>query len=257
MHLFELEDQAWFPATMRDAGTGYISQIVRITGMMSGVIPLVERVLEHTESNRIIDLCSGAGGPAGLMIEGLTEAGHDVTVHCSDLFPNRPALEHTASGLDGRMSFETDGVDATAVPPELDGLRTVFNAFHHFQPPVAKQILEDAVRNRQPIAVFEFVGREWHTIPGMFGLPFAVMAILPTVRPFRWIWVPLTYLLPIIPLFVVWDGLVSCLRVYSPPELDELTADLTDFDWESGLYKLKGSPGHGTYLLGTPRVDAD
>ena len=30
MHLFELEDQPWFPATLRDAGTGYISAVDEI-----------------------------------------------------------------------------------------------------------------------------------------------------------------------------------------------------------------------------------
>lgn len=36
LHLFELEDQAWFPTWMRDAGTAYISKIVELTGMLDG-----------------------------------------------------------------------------------------------------------------------------------------------------------------------------------------------------------------------------
>jgi len=45
---------------------------------------------------------------------------------------------------------------------------------------------------------------------------------MPTVRPFKPGWLVLTYL---IPLLVLWDGLVSCLRVYSTRELRALVAE--------------------------------
>jgi len=252
-HLFELEDQPWFPAFMRDAGTGYISQVVRLTGMMSGAAPFLAKALEHTESRQIVDLCSGAGGPASLMVPAMAEAGHEIDVLCTDLFPNAAALQYTADQSNGRVSFHSAPVDATNVPPELQGVRTIFNAFHHFQPDVARRILEDAARSGQPIAIFEFVSREPHAVAGMLGLPVAVMAILPFVRPFHWAWIPLTYLVPLIPAFIVWDGLVSCLRIYYPDELAELTAGLDTYDWDFGRFKLPGSPGKGTYLVGTPR----
>lgn len=253
MHLFELEDQTWFPALLRNAGTGYIAEIVRFTHMMSGAMPHLRKALDAGETNRIIDLCSGSGGPALLVLEQLEREGRQVTALCTDLFPNHDSLDYARSQSDGRLEYEPSPVDATEVPAELVGTRTVFNAFHHFRPPQARRILEDAVRSGQPIAVFEFVGREWHTLPGMLGVPFAVMAFLPRVRPFHWAWIPLTYLLPIIPAFVFWDGLVSCLRVYEPAELDELTQGLDEFVWESGLFELPRTPGHGTYLVGIPR----
>ncbi len=253
LHLFELEDQPWFPGVIRDAGTGYISKFVELTGMMKEVVPLLARALEHTESRQIVDLCSGAGGPASLMVPGLAKAGHDVTVVCTDLFPNIPALEHTYERSRGRVDFREQPIDATAVPEDLVGLRTIFNAFHHFKPDVARKILEDAVQAKQPIAVFEFVGREPHVILGLLGLPFIVMAILPFLRPFQWVWIPFTYLIPLIPAFIAWDGLVSCLRVYYPHELAELTAGLDSYEWDMGRFLMPGSPGKGTYLVGIPR----
>ena len=76
----------------------------------------------------------------------------------------------------------------------------------------------------------------------------------PFTEPFFFNWIPLTYLVPIIPFFIFWDGTVSCLRCYSQDELREMTADLTsdDYGWEIGAFDLPGAPFKGTYLIGSP-----
>ena len=58
---------------------------------------------------------------------------------------------------------------------------------------------------------------------GILFSPLVTLLVVPFLRPFRWAWIPLTYLIPIIPLFIVWDGLVSCLRCYNQDELLALT----------------------------------
>ncbi|MCO4744098.1 MAG: class I SAM-dependent methyltransferase [Proteobacteria bacterium] len=248
-HLFEIEDQPWCPSVLRDAGTAYITKFVELGGLFEGVMPKLAPLFENAESG--VDLCSGSGGPARLLVAAMHARGRSVRMYCTDLYPNLPGLRHEASRSGGLTIVETP-VDATAVPADLVGPRTLFNAFHHFRPPVARGILEDAVRAGQPIAVVEFVGRQLHAIPGMLGVPFAVLAMVPFLRPFRWSWVPLTYLFPLIPLFVQWDGVVSCLRVYSPDELRELVVGLDEFEWDIGTFPLP-FPGYGTYLVGTPK----
>lgn len=250
IHLFEIEDQPWCPGILRDGGTAYLTRITELLGMMEGAAPKIEALVDASDG-RLIDLCSGAGGPARLTVQLMKSKGRNIEVHCTDLFPNRDALEHTVSQCPG-VSWSADPVDATDVPAELTGARTIFNAFHHFPPELARGILEDAVRKRQPIGVFEFVGRQAHTLLGIPGVPFAVMALVPTLRPFRWGWIPLTYLLPLLPLLVLWDGFVSCLRVYDPRELQELVEGLDEYDWDIGTFPLP-VPGTGTYLVGTPR----
>ena len=83
-----------------------------------------------------------------------------------------------------------------------------------------------------------------------------VLFVMPTIRPVRPSWLLFTYVIPLIPLLVLWDGLVSCLRVYSPAELEELLDGVTgseDFTWEIGRIRLGRAPIHATYLLGTPK----
>ncbi len=145
-------------------------------------------------------------------------------------------------------------IDATAVPAEEQGLRTIFNAFHHLPPALARKVLADTVAARQPIAIFEVVSREPAMLLAMLTTPIGVTLTMPFWRPFRWAWVLWTWLLPLMQGFVLWDGVVSWLRIYSVAELRALTGsvDAPDWEWESGQLPL-GGPAKATYLLGWPR----
>ena len=74
---------------------------------------------------------------------------------------------------------------------------------------------------------------------------------MPFVRPFRWQFVLLTYLLPIIPILVFWDGLVSHLRSYTIQELEALagTIDAPKYIWEARKLAL-GTGVRATALIG-------
>ena len=251
LHLFELEDQPWCPAILRDGGTAYITRFADLAGLYDGLRPQLQALVDARPGHPVVDLCSGAGGPSRWMADALAEQG--VAVHATDLFPHARALAHAQATARGALSWSEAPVDAMNVPSEHTGPRTLFNGFHHFPPDEARRILEDAVRAGEPIGVFEFVGRQLHAIPGMAGVPFAVMALLPFLRPFQWAWVPLTYVVPLLPALVFWDGLVSCLRVYDVSELAELVEGLDTYDWDIGTFPLP-FPGHGTYLVGVPRA---
>ena len=50
-------------------------------------------------------------------------------------------------------------------------------------------------------------------------VPLAVLVLTPAVRPFRWSRLFWTYLVPVLPPPILFDGVVSCLRVYTPEEM--------------------------------------
>lgn len=255
LHLVELEDLPWFPRVLRDGGTAYLELAERISGHARQALEPLERVLEATGETRIVDLCSGGGGPATSVVDALARRGRAVTVTLTDLYPNVPAFERAAKMTGGRVVGRAEPVDATAVPAELRGVRTMFNAFHHFRPEVARSVLADAVAQRQPIAVFEIVSRELPMLGALVLAPLTVTISFPFWRPFRWSWVPFTLLLPLMQLFVLWDGVVSWLRVYGEDELRELVDGVDtppDWVWELGRVRLGRLPVHGTYLLGHP-----
>ena len=88
----------------------------------------------------------------------------------------------------------------------------------------------------------------------MLLVPLMVFLMTPFIRPFRWSRLFLTYLIPVVPLVSLFDGLVSCLRTYSVAELRELLEGLEaeNYQWEIGEVKCKANPIPVTYLIGVP-----
>lgn len=252
--LVELEDLPWFPAILRDGGTAYLELAERISGNGRHLAPLLEPVLRQTGHTELVDLCSGGGGPARNVAAELAKRGIPVHVTLTDLYPNPAAYAHAEAGTEGRVTGRPTPVDAAAVPEELRGLRTIFNAFHHFPPELARRVLQDAVARRQPIGVFEVVTREPPMLFALLLTPLLVTLTMPFWRPFRWPWIVWTWLIPLMQPFVLWDGLVSWLRIYGEDELRELVSaiDAPDWTWSIGTVKLGNAPSPGVYLLGWP-----
>ncbi len=255
LHLFELEDQAWFPALWRGFGTDILQFNQTVIDQSAPLAAPLAAVARRTRARRFVDLCSGSSGPWGRLVDHLAEEGCELPVLLTDLFPSETASEQVVAESAGRITRLDAPVDATAVPGELDGVRTLFNGFHHFRPEQARAILQDAIDDGQPIAVAEFVAR---SPLAMIGIVIAAILATPIlsllIRPFRWSRLFFTWIVPVVPLLVLWDGLVSCLRVYSPRELEALVAGLRAEDWHFEVTQLKNPTGPIpiTLLVGWP-----
>lgn len=255
LHLFELEDQSWFPSAIRDLVTDYLHFVETKFAPHQPVASLVAEALQRSDCTRIVDLCSGGGGSIPSLLHALAAQGVRPQVTLTDRFPNTPAFQQVAAASHGQISFRNEPVDARTVPPEMRGLRTMFNAFHHFRPRDATAVLRDAVQAGQPIGIFEFSERSLRTLVPMFFLvPLLVAITTPFIRPFRWRRLLWTYLLPLVPLACWWDGIVSQLRAYSPTELQDLAEAVgaPTYCWRAGRVPIVSNPGCLTYLIGYP-----
>jgi hypothetical protein len=251
-HLFELEDQPWFPDTIRNLATDYLHFIQTKLKLHEPIAALVAAALRDTGTTQIIDLCSGSAGPLPSLLRDLAQRGTRATALLTDLFPNLPAFERIARESNGSIAFSRGPVDARAVPRELVGLRTMFNGFHHFKPADASAILRDAAVSRQPIAIFEVSDRAIGPLFSVLLMPLFVWAITPFMRPVRWSRLLFTYPVPLVPLTCMWDGLVSQLRAYTAAELAQLGAAAGTMEWRSGHVPFTRGPGRFTYLIGRP-----
>jgi hypothetical protein len=253
--LFEIEDLPWCPDIIRDGGTDWLGFMANTTKVFSAVAPKIRTAMAVSGTNRIIDLCSGGGGPWPTLVSGLSNNG-SVTVELSDLYPNIEAFRALSARTEGRLGFHARPVDATHVPEGLNGLRTMFNAFHHFSPNLAAAILTDAVRQRRPIAIFEGIaGRAMGFVFMPLQLP-AVLLLTPFVRPFRWSRLLFTYVIPLIPLLVLFDGTMSLLRIYLEDDLRQLVSSVSGqetFAWDIGTTRIRGNWIGITHLVGVPR----
>jgi hypothetical protein len=251
LHLFELVDQDWYPAALRDHCTNYLATVTERMGIFDPAVPLLLKALDAGGADTVIDLGSGGGGPLP-RLKGMLEREHGrrVRVIQTDLFPNAHARERaTAAGAE----YLDRPVDAMQVPPELRGMRTLFNAMHHFRPDAVRAMLADAQARGVPIAVFDAIERSVVGVIGSLFIPLFVLLFTPLVRPRTLPRLFLTYVVPLLPLAIFWDGLVSTLRAYRPEELKQITDSLPreGYTWETGVIRRPGKPPV-TYVVGQP-----
>jgi hypothetical protein len=255
IHLFEWEDMSWFPTDWRDYGTDYLNFIATKFDIYKPIMPIINRGIAASGQSEWVDCASGGGGGLRNLAAYAKADFSDLKVTVTDFYPNIQAFERLKSTDSKLFQFETQSVDARDVPTHLHGkFRTMFGSFHHFRPDDAQKILQNAVDTQTPIAIFEPIGRNFMSWLSMLFVPLNVLFLTPFIRPFRWQVLPFIYLLPLIPLYVLWDGIVSILRIYSAKELRQMVACLDNsdsFDWEISSVPAKPMALH--YLLGTPK----
>lgn len=253
IHLFEFEDQKWFPDFLRNYMTDFLQYLSNKAKIYKPIIPIIKKGLNKSGANQIIDLGSGGGGGLIWLNSELKNDIPDLKIILTDLYPNIPAFKFTKEQADN-FEYVEKPVDARNVPEELKGLRTQFLSLHHFKKNDAMQILQNAIDTNSPIAIFEGQERSIPSILAMIFSPISVLLTTPFIRPFKPGRIIFTYLIPVVPLFVLWDGIVSSLRTYSIKEMNELVENLNgteNYDWE--INKVKSGPGVVLYLLGTKK----
>jgi len=256
LHLFEFEDLGWFPAIIRNYMTDYLQEVTNRFDFYRAIVPVIAKGVQKSGTNQILDMASGGGGGWLNLAKHLQEDLPWVSVKLSDLYPNVSAYKKVSAQVSGFFTYSTQPVNCLDVPANLKGLRTQFLSLHHFKPRQAVQILDNAVKAGQPILLVEGQKRDLKHFIQFFFSPIGVLLLTPFIRPFRLSRILLTYIIPVVPLFVCWDGLVSVLRTYSQQEMREMTQLVNEnenYNWEIGETNEKGITLQ--YLLGYPKEE--
>ncbi|MNU67583.1 hypothetical protein D3C71_569250 [compost metagenome] len=251
--LVEFEDQTWFPGFLRNYMTDFLQFISNRFDIYKGVTPLLSEVIEQSGEQTIIDLASGGGGGLFNLSKRLREKHPDLKIVLTDYYPNLKAFEYVCR-QDRSFQFHKESVDARLVPAHLKGVRTQFLSLHHFSETDAVQILQNAVDSKSPIAIFESQERDVKSVLAMIFSPINVLLMTPFIKPFSIGRIVFTYLIPLVPLFVMLDGILSALRTYTIPEMNELISRVKgneNFDWKVG--RQKSGPAGVLYLIGSPK----
>jgi hypothetical protein len=252
-HLFEFNEQKWLPSFMNS----WITAILRISHMYmeNGKVwaPKVSELLKKSGKNKIVDLCSGSGGPLFDLLK-ILAAKHDLhpEVTMTDLIPNMITANEVNSQHSG-IHYLTSSVNAKEVSKDIEGVRTIFLGFHHMKPEDAFQILENAFHNREYIFISETTQRSPLALI-IYGLaPIHFFKLTLEIKPTR-LQLFFTFVIPILPLMLGWDNVISCLRTYSASELREMTAKLKSdhYKWEIGALYNPKIPTPYPYLMGYP-----
>lgn len=256
LRLFEIHEQPWFPQFLRDQFVDALQMILNVTNIYRPIAQLLGKRLEECGSERVVDLCSGAGGPWPFLVSDFAMHGRRLPeVLLTDMYPSTTRLRDFESPIANRLHFLKHSIDATQIPKYLEGFRTLFSSFHHLKPNEARGLLQDSVNRRQAIGIFEAPACHTLTLLSLLFIPIAAWIFLPFRRPFRWSRLLWTYLIPVIPFVLLFDGLVSCLRAYSLEELQAMTGGLetSGYRWEIGEQTGGWFSVRITYLIGCPQ----
>jgi hypothetical protein len=251
LQAFELNDQRWLPEALRRAETDYLAFVISKAGAFTPLAPRLAALLDGAGQDRIVDLCAGGGGPYPALAAAVDALrGRPSELVLTDLHPSPRALSRV-EGSGVRARLEAEPVDALKVPAALGGVRTLFDGLHHFPPAEARALLADAARTGTPILVAEASERSLPALIATLLIPLSVLLVMPLVRPRSATTLLFTYVVPLLPLFIFWDGLISCLRTYRVDELRALVAGLdAGYTWEAGAVRKLGRAV--TYLIGRP-----
>jgi hypothetical protein len=252
---FEFHDQKWSPKHLHDSVTDALQFILSLGGIYRPIVPRLNKSVEATGAERIVDLCSGGGGPwlwpyRLLCVDG----GRSIDVCLTDKYPNIAAFGNAQRKTVGSDHVYPGFADAAALPRELAGFRTIFTSFHHFTPDEAVAILQNAADDGQGIGVFEAAKRDSWTILLTVLMLLAGFLTAPFARPFRISRLFWTYIIPLIPFVLFCDGVVSCLWAYSQKELSLLAAQVKAENYVWHIGEQSGGLAPVTFLIGLPAL---
>ncbi|ESZ92524.1 hypothetical protein SBOR_7096 [Sclerotinia borealis F-4128] len=180
----------------------------------------------------------------------------------TDLHPHIPDWTE-ASKRSENLSFVAESVDAANAPRDLlenvgGGERKVFRlynlAFHHFGDELGGDILRNTVETADGFGIFELQERTLSSIITMFAMGIMIMGI----TPFYFWRSPghlfFTYIIPIIPFVLVFDGIISSLRTRSAEEVEALMkksgGDINGWKVLSGRERHTWPTGYMTWVMG-------
>ena len=254
VQLFEFNDAPWAPAAPKELIVEALSRTLRWGRVLRNVVQPLCELLDESGATEVLDLASGAGGPAQVLVEEM-QAAKRVSPRflLTDLQPHVEEWELLKDLYPEAIDFVPDPVDATKIPGELSAGRVqlVINALHHFPPALARDVLLGACAHAPGVFIAEGLVRDYRSLLAIAvpGIP-ALYASALLSRRNRLAKAALTWLTPAMLAASLWDGAVSTMRMYSEADLREMVRDCPPgWRWDYGEYTFPFG-GRGSWFRG-------
>jgi len=222
-HLFEFDDQPWLPKLLRRAYMEILGNNIFRTS------PFKDRLRKDLESQNvevIHSLCSGDGQFIYFLYK-LLEKDRKTKFVLSDLFPLPQDYLRLKTLTHGDIDFIATPIDATQIQPVCGDWFLMAGSLHHLQEEQVKAIFERITENDRTLIMMENHDRSYaQALKLLIILP--VFSILASIfgKPFRLEKLLFGALLPIVPLMILVDGLVSNFRSYRLVDLQQILDQL-------------------------------
>lgn len=256
-NIIEFEDMSWFPRRLKNYITDFLRCYISLSNIYKPIYEDIYQTLVKSQSTRIVDLCSGGGGPQQKLLQYISSKNSNnyelESITLTDIHPNIDAFKSIAL-KDSRIKYIDKSVDACNVQSELVGMRTIFTGFHHMDKTQAMLVLKNSICNNEAIGVFEITENSIFAITRMaLFAGVAGLVIIPFTRPFsikKLLWTPIAFIVN------WWDAVASCFRTYSVNELEHMVKAIDEkefYEWQIGKKWSFLNLSNITYLIGFPK----
>jgi hypothetical protein len=184
----------------------------------------VLELIQKSNENHLVDLCSGNGLYMCKFLKNLNCP--QVKITLTDLHPhfNSEFVNITTNGV---INYHPQALSALSAIRELNGIHLMFSAMHHFNEKELSKILQCAIDNEQTVAFFDYSQRKF--VMELFAVICGVILLFlmsPLIHPFSWKRLLFTYIVPLVPIILITDSIISRLRAYRLSELNDLLKKL-------------------------------
>ncbi len=230
-YLIELMDESWLPVSLRETLTDLLEIANTHLRLYNGWVARdIVALAKKGNFKTIVELGAGSAPIARLIAQ--KKQDERVGVVVCDSHPNVSAFKSLELQFPGSVTGIMEPVDFTRQRVWGTGALLLVNScFHHVPPEKRREAIKNLIASADRVVIFEPLKREWLSllldlcgfIPAFLGPLFIGKA--GRLRRLFWCWV-----FPVAPFCLVFDGIVSCLRMWSTEEWIEVLREVSPKD---------------------------
>ena len=226
----EIHQLDWIPGFLKQRQLEQILPILRAIHFDRKLLALFNRLKEKTKAKEFLDLGSGAGNVVEFLVRN-TEGPYTYAI--SDLQPCLKSYDEIKHRNQGRIDFVPYSVDLC----QADGILknkavTIITTFHELDRREAQKAINNLLGYSKGFLIAEPIDK---SAGQLFRLPWIVLYfwLVPLwTKPRTFSRLFFTWLVPVLPLFHMHDGLISLLRSYTKLDFVKLLKNGKSRGWE-------------------------
>lgn len=249
---FQLSQSNWVPTVFKKMINEFLDYIVLLVKANKPFLPAIANT--ETKGKEFYLFAPEVGGSSPLLIPDLLEAFPDssITVLSDNLSSQRK--EHLQNLLlhDIHFAKMSDLPEKSARSERI--LISINRAHLESDTELSRQI-DDMSSKFDQIIIGEGNNKSVRQVIGMLILAPLVSAVCgPKIKPFRASRLVFTYMIPLLPLMIAWDGIVALFLIRSPEKVLDLANRLNQKDWHWRSGKMQNNRGGFVIYLQGRRV---
>lgn len=233
---FEFNGSAKCPDFVRESILEVLGRSIRDAKVYEALAPRFIQFCRDAEVSEVLEFAAGSGESTAIFLDAVLQTGETPPhISISDLYPMTEVMIKTCEQYPELLTVIKESVDLRHAPetPHHD-MRMVLSAFHHFDLEMASKFLLNAQAKGKAVFIAEPFTRSLKAFLPLFLHGFTSLArnglfsSKDLLLKFFF-----TFFIPLIPMCLLWDGLISMIRMYD----EDAFMDIVDSLPNNGAYQ--------------------